>query len=135
MSKNQIAKSPIYIVKRPAVNVIGCYEKKLSKYVRTPNIDRLAEEGMMFTNIFCTNAISSPSREVIITGKYSHINGDYWLNQKFDNTQPTIATILQANVYQTVSYGKWHLTLILKVFDDYKILEDRAIILIMNILK
>jgi len=109
-----------------AVNAIGCYEKRLFDYVRTPNIDKLASEGMLFTQTFCTNSISSPSRATIISGKYSHKNGVYCLNQEFDSTQPTTATVLHSAGYQTAVFGKWHLTTKPLGFDDYKVLDEQG---------
>ncbi|MBN1107353.1 MAG: sulfatase [Bacteroidales bacterium] len=109
-----------------AVNAIGCYNKRLSEYVRTPNIDRLAEDGMIFTSAFCTNSISSPSRATIITGKYSHMNGVYCLNQEFDNTQASVSSILKNNGYQTAVYGKWHLSSLPAGFDDYRVLDEQG---------
>ncbi|MHC4152618.1 MAG: sulfatase-like hydrolase/transferase, partial [Planctomycetota bacterium] len=60
-----------------ASHALSCYSSKINK---TPNLDRLANEGMRFDNCFCTNSICAPSRAVILTGKYSHLNG------KIDNS-------------------------------------------------
>src|SRR5574340_463883 len=54
------------------VSVLSCYG---SQFIKTPNIDRIANEGMLFTNSFCTNALCAPSRATLLTGKYSHLNG------------------------------------------------------------
>jgi arylsulfatase A-like enzyme len=67
---------------------ITCYEGIFAKQAATENVDRIAEEGMRFTNVFCTNSICSPSRATILTGKYSHKNGLYRLGQSFDIRQP-----------------------------------------------
>lgn len=109
-----------------AVNAIGCYNKRLSDEVRTPNIDQLAAEGMLFTQTFCTNSICSPSRATIITGKYSHKNGIYCLNQYFDSTQVSSATVLHDAGYQTAVYGKWHLVSRPAGFDDYRVLDEQG---------
>ncbi|HME52339.1 MAG TPA: sulfatase [Candidatus Lokiarchaeia archaeon] len=79
---------------------------------KTPNIDRIADEGMLFENCFCTNAICTPSRAVILTGKYNHhpLNGVKTF-LPMDNRLPTVAKDLQANGYQTAIFGKWHLGL------------------------
>src|SRR6056297_2997473 len=76
----------------------------------TPNIDRIAEEGMRFDNCFCTNSICGPSRAVILTGKHSH----HPLNTvrtftHLDNTFPNVAKDLKNGGYQTAMIGKWHL--------------------------
>ena len=75
----------------------------------TPNIDRLAKEGMRFTNCCVTNSICGPSRAVIQTGKYSHINGFQTNNDKFNIQQQTFPKLLQQAGYQTAVVGKWHL--------------------------
>lgn len=108
-----------------AVNAIGAYNKRLAAYAHTTHIDQLAQEGMLFSNCFVTNSICSPSRATILTGKYSHKNGVYCLNQPFDE-QPTVATHLQNAGYQTAVFGKWHLKTIPFGFDDYKVLEEQG---------
>jgi len=87
----------------------------------TPNIDRLAHEGMIMHNVFCTNAICGPSRASILTGKYSHING-YYKNEGggvFNNQQWTFTEELQKNGYHTALFGKWHLGSEPVGFDTY----------------
>jgi arylsulfatase A-like enzyme len=79
-----------------------------SKLIRTPNIDRLAIEGMKFENCFVTNSICTPSRAAIITGKYSHLNGVPVFNH-LDTSQPLLSKYLQAAGYHTGMIGKWHL--------------------------
>ena len=89
-----------------AAHAISCYGSKINQ---TPNIDRIAREGMRFDNCFCSNAICAPSRAVILTGKYSHVNGVMDNRNTFDNTQQTYPRILQQRGYQTAVIGKWHL--------------------------
>lgn len=86
----------------------GIYGGILADYVHNPNIRRLASEGVVLDNCFCTNSISSPSRASILTGAYSHKNGVYTLADSLDTSLPTLATILNQSGYQTALVGKWH---------------------------
>lgn len=85
----------------------GIYGGILTDYVHNPNIRRLASEGVVLDNCFCTNSISSPSRASILTGTYSHKNGVYTLADSLDTSLPTIATVLKQAGYQTGLVGKW----------------------------
>ncbi|WP_445737726.1 MULTISPECIES: sulfatase family protein [Bacteroidota] len=90
---------------------ISAYGTIFGDLFTTPNIDRLANEGMIFNNVYCTNAICGPSRATILTGKYSHVNG-YFKNEsggQFDGEQWTFIKSLKDNGYQTSLFGKWHL--------------------------
>ncbi|RKY89919.1 sulfatase [candidate division KSB1 bacterium] len=102
---------------------IGCYGSKINK---TPNIDRIAEEGIRFNNCFCTNSICAPSRAVILTGKYNHINGVIDNSTVFDNSQETFPKILQKAGYQTAIIGKWHLKSEPTGFDYWNILPGQG---------
>ena len=88
-------------------------EQALSAYdasrMSTPNMDRLANEGMLFTRCYVTNSICGPSRAVIQTGKYSHLNGFFRNGLTFDGNQQTFPKLLQKAGYQTAVIGKWHL--------------------------
>lgn len=88
-----------------AAHAISAYG---SKFIKTPNIDRLASEGMKFENCFVTNSICTPSRAAILTGKYSHINGVPVFNH-LDTSQPLLSRYLQQAGYYTGMVGKWHL--------------------------
>ncbi|MBC9796893.1 sulfatase family protein [Sinomicrobium weinanense] len=87
----------------------GIYGGLLRDYVKNDNIKRLAGEGAVLDNAFCTNSICSPSRASILTGQYSHINQVYTLREPLPKGHPNIAKELTANGYQTAIIGKWHL--------------------------
>ncbi len=88
----------------------------------TPNIDRIANEGVLFRNAFVTNSICSPSRAVMLTGKFSHFNGVRDNGQPFDGSQPTWPKMLRALGYQTSIIGKWHLKSEPVGFDEWQVL-------------
>src|SRR6476660_6937185 len=75
----------------------------------TPNIDAIANQGMLFTRAFVTNSICGPSRAVMLTGKHSHINGFMDNHSTFNGDQETVAKLLHASGYTTAVIGKWHL--------------------------
>ena len=102
--------------------VISCYKGIFAEKAKTVNIDRLADGGMRFDNVFCTNSICSPSRATILTGKYSHKNGLYRLGQSFDMSQTTTVDLLGNAGYQVAVFGKWHLRCKPEGFDDYMVL-------------
>jgi arylsulfatase A-like enzyme len=88
-----------------AAHAISAYGSKL---IKTPNIDRLAKEGMLLENCFVTNSICTPSRAAILTGKYAHLNGVPVFNH-IDNSQPMLSKYMQQAGYHTGMIGKWHL--------------------------
>jgi arylsulfatase A-like enzyme len=89
-----------------ASHAMSCYGSKINK---TPNLDRIANEGMLFNNCFCTNSICTPSRAAILTGTYNHINKVTTLATHIDNRLQTFPKILREQDYQTALFGKWHL--------------------------
>jgi len=93
-----------------------------SKVNQTPNIDRIANEGMLFENCMVSNAICGPSRAVILTGKHSHINGFTDNRARFDGSQETFPKLLRGAGYQTAMIGKWHLKSDPTGFDYWDIL-------------
>ncbi len=102
--------------------VISAYGGKL---VKTPNIDRIANEGIRFDNCYATNALSGPSRACILTGKFGHINGFTDNAKTFDGSQETFPKLLQQNGYQTAIVGKWHLISEPQGFDFWSILSGQ----------
>lgn len=89
-----------------AFQAMSCYGSVVNK---TPNLDRIAQQGIRFDRCFVTNSICGPSRAVILTGKYSHLNGFRTNRDEFDGSQQTVAKLLQGAGYQTAVVGKWHL--------------------------
>jgi arylsulfatase A-like enzyme len=106
-----------------SANAISCYGSAVNQ---TPNLDRLANQGVRFDRCFATNSICSPSRATILTGKYSHLNGVRAFD-KFDGSQPTVAKELQAAGYYTGIIGKWHLVSDPTGFDVWNILPGQGL--------
>lgn len=104
----------------------GIYGGVLAPYVQNSYIRRLASEGTVLDNCFCTNSISAPSRASILTGLYSHRNGLYTLADSLDTSIPTLATVLHANGYATGLVGKWHVKSQPQGFDYYSIFHDQG---------
>ena len=106
-----------------AYQAISAYSDHLLK---TPNIDRLADEGMTFFNACITNSICAPSRATILTGKHNHLNGKIDNRMPFDTTNVTFPQLLQKAGYQTAMFGKLHFGNNPKGVDDFMILPGQA---------
>ena len=106
-----------------AYQAISAYNDKL---IETPQLDRIANEGILFTNASVTNSICAPSRATILTGKHTHIHGKIDNNFPFDTTNVTFPQILKQNGYQTAMFGKLHFGNNPKGFDEFMILPDQG---------
>jgi len=101
-------------------NAISCYG---NSDINTPGIDRLASEGILFEHAMTPNSFCTPSRAILLTGKYSHKNGTTHLNQQFNGAQQTYPKLFQEAGYQTSIFGKWHLLTRPTGFDYYCVMK------------
>lgn len=106
-----------------AYQTLSAYD---DKYIETPNLDKIAEDGVIFTNSFVGNSICAPSRATMLTGKHTHINGQMTNSDVFDGSQQTFPKLLQKNGYQTALVGKWHLKSEPTGFDYWNILPGQG---------
>jgi len=109
-----------------AAHAIGAYGGRLAELDPTPTIDRLAREGMLFENAFCTNSICTPSRACVITGQYPHTNGVYDLRGRIEPARQFLPMELKKAGYHTAMIGKWHLKEEPAAFDFYSVLPGQG---------
>ncbi|MBQ7180616.1 MAG: sulfatase [Bacteroidaceae bacterium] len=105
---------------------ISAYGHPLSKLAPTPNIDRLARMGIRFDRAYVENSLSTPSRACLMTGLYSHQNGQTMLTNVMDSTVTFIPELMQQAGYQTAMIGKWHMLCEPRGFDTYSMLAGQG---------
>jgi arylsulfatase A-like enzyme len=105
-------------------DAISAYNKRL---IQTPNIDRIARDGILFKKAFVGNSICGPARATLLTGQHSHKNGQIDNIVRFDSSKMTMPKLLQAAGYQTAIVGKWHLKSYPTGFDYWKILPGQGL--------
>lgn len=106
-----------------AAHAISAYGSRIN---RTPNLDRLAREGMLFRHAFVTNSICAPSRATVLTGQFGHLNGVPTNVEHLHPTTLTFPKLLRASGYQTSIVGKWHLKTLPEGFDHYEVVQDQG---------
>lgn len=109
-----------------AYQSIGAYGGRFKEMNLTPNIDRIANEGMRFDRCYVGNSICAPSRATLLTGKHSHLNGKFDNYGKFDHDQQQFQKILQRHGYQTAMVGKIHLDGKMQGFDYWEVLPGQG---------
>jgi len=102
---------------------MSCYGSRVNE---TPNMDRLARDGMRFDRAYVTNSLCGPCRAVLLTGKYSHLNGFAQNGDRFDGSQQHIGKLLQQAGYRTAVIGKWHLETDPTGFDHWQVLQGQG---------
>ncbi len=106
-----------------AAHAVSSYGSRVNQ---TPNIDRIARDGVRFANAFVVNSICTPSRATLLTGKYSHRNGTPVFN-RFDGAQPHVGRLLHEAGYHTGMVGKWHLGSNPTGFDRWIVLPGQGL--------
>jgi arylsulfatase A-like enzyme len=109
-----------------ATNAISAYGSHLTTVFKTPNIDRLATEGIRMDRTYCVNAICTPSRATILTGQYGHINGVKTLSDAIPANAINVAGLLRDGEYETALFGKWHLKTEPFGFDYWKVAQGQG---------
>ena len=107
-----------------AANAISAYGSRLADLFQTPNMDRIAREGVRLENFFSTNSICTPARATIMTGQYGHVNGVRTLADPWQPSRgPNLAALFQEAGYQTCLIGKWHLHCMPEGFEEFRYLS------------
>ncbi|VGO13427.1 Arylsulfatase [Pontiella desulfatans] len=109
-----------------SIQTIGAYGGRLQKLNPTPNLDRIAKEGMLFDRCYVGNSICAPSRATLLTGKHSHLHGKIDNQGGFNHNQQQFQKILQKNGYQTAMIGKIHLNGKMQGFDHWEVLPGQG---------
>ncbi len=106
-----------------AAHAVSAYGSKINT---TPNLDGLADQGMLFENAFVTNSICGPSRATVLTGQFGHLNGVPTNRDTLHSTKLTFPKLLQESGYATAVIGKWHLKVAPAGFDHYEVLRGQG---------
>ena len=109
-----------------AFQTISAYGSEVSRLAPTPHIDRLANEGARFDDAFVENSLSTPARACLLTGLYSHQNGQRTLGKGIDTTRTFVSELLHDAGYQTAVVGKWHMQCRPKGFDFFRIFWNQG---------
>lgn len=109
-----------------AAHAISAYGGRLAKVAPTPTLDRLAKEGMLFSNCYVTNSICTPSRACVMTGQYPHVHGVRDLRGNIPPARQFLAHEMKKAGYHTAMIGKWHLKVEPAAFDYYCVLPGQG---------
>ena len=109
-----------------AIQAVGAYNGRFKEADLTPNLDRLAREGMVFDRAYVANSICAPSRATLLTGKHSHLHGKIDNRGGFDHDQAQFQKILRKSGYQTAMIGKIHLDGKMQGFDYWEVLPGQG---------